>query len=404
MPNIFEAVHELNATKKEQATKLVLAKSRKELSLEASSQKASSVFRLVDIDISKVPFLSAGKDDGPIIVDLNVHGLRKTKSGFVPKILVVSGLDKLKAAKRSEALVCSAWVGDKVLCKISIMADDAISSNDLQSKLNKLISAAYTPTNDKNRFADGNYPYIVEIYPFENYLIFQKGGDKFRQNYKLDAIMREVSLDGKPVPVFEQYVNIPDSKGVKSITSGSDIQEALLDKPNAAAPVLGGFNGPIKDTTFADIIVDYGAPGSEANNPMYKLMLNVEDALAQYQIEKTDGIHKVIYTPYAAVPPGLINAGREARIAASCAGVALDSFSVMDFLRWQNTKMSIKSSVRTKRVDGKDLPMSAFAKVGDPADISTWHAAKTAGPHTGKGKSAERELKKMKLKREIKKK
>jgi hypothetical protein len=305
-----------------------------------------------------------------------VHKLRKTPSGYYPKLICLGGLDVLKKAKEEGKEFISAWVGNRILAsKLSIMADDAIGCNDLQSKLRKLISEAYSKRSPVTPAdSDEAYAFIVEVYPFENYLIFDKGGEKFRQAYKLDKLTREVALEGRAKKVFEQYVDVADSKGMQLLQSSSDIsrslKEALYDRPNSAAPALGGFNGPLLNKENNGVFTHFGAPGSEVNNPQLKLMLNVEDALDMYESERADGIHKVVYSPYAPIPPGLINAEREAKIAASIAGV--DNFSVMDFFRWQDKKLRIKASERTKRIEGKELSASQFAYVGDYTDISTW--------------------------------
>lgn len=278
MPNIFEAVQDLTLSTK----KNIPVKNKQELELSASSSKGSARFRFVPIDLTKLPMLSAGvDDDGQLVIDLNTDRLRQTKSGFIPKLLVVSGLNKLRTLKRAGELTCSAWVGDKVLAKMPIVSDPTIN--------------------------------------------------------------------------------------VKAILA-SNLMESLLDTPNVAAPALGARNGIATNWTEGGILTHFGAPGSEVNNSMLKLMLNVEDALSMYETEKAEGIHKVIHSPYAAMPPGLINAGKEAKIAASSVGLDLETFSVMDFLKWQNTKMSMKASAKTKN----GLRLDAFAYVGDDDDISTW--------------------------------
>lgn len=374
MANIFEAVKELELDKSKTKSKvIVLTKDKKQLSLEASSSKSSEIYRLISIDVTKVPSLSAGQDEGELVIDLNVNKLRKTKSGFVPKLLVISGLDTLKKHKRNGDLFCNAWVGQKVLNKMSIQADHEISSNELSSKIRDLISKTYSkkPSNT-TPYSDSTYAYVNEIYPFENYCIFTIKDDKYRQRYKLDPVLREIALDGKPTKVFEQYVDVSDSKGVKGLEAGS-LSESLYDRPNNGSGALGAIDGPFPDDNWnnADMLVHYGARGSEANNPMFRLMLNVEEALNMYQHETAEGVHKVIYSPYAAMPAGLINAGREAKIAASLTSINLESFSVADFLQWQNKKMSLKASAKTKN----GLTASDHVYIGDLDDPSTWHLA-----------------------------
>src|SRR6202023_613801 len=98
MTNIFEAVQELQIAKTSSAV-LLMVKNKQALSLEASSSlKSSHKYHLTNIDITKVPSLSASNalDDGPLVIDLNVDRLCKTGSQFIPRLLVISGLNKLK--------------------------------------------------------------------------------------------------------------------------------------------------------------------------------------------------------------------------------------------------------------------------------------------------------------------
>lgn len=286
MPNLLQTIQELNSV----ATPAIKTKS--ELLIEASSSRHSAKFIFAKIDLAKVPLLAVGDPEGPLVIDINASGLRKTKSGFMPQIIIMSGSDKARAAKKNGTLICEAWIGNKILSnkKYSILAaGEAVDMSVL------------------------NAPY----------------GDR------------------------------------------AVIMEKLLDKPNNG-PALGGFtNG---QTHGGYDVQNYGAPSSELNNPMLRLMLNVEEALAAYQKEKADGVHKVVYTPYAQLPPGLVNAGREAKIAASVAGLDLEKFSVMDFLKWQHTKCTMKAAMQVKNINGKELKAEAFAYVGDAHDFTTWQA------------------------------
>lgn len=377
MATLLETLDEMAAVQVKKPTRLSFEKTKQELSISASS--ASARYRKMKIDVTKVPLLSAGREDGPIVIDVNYDRIRGTKSGFLSKLIVVSGLNKLKEAKKNN-IQCSAWVGEKI--KLNIEAT-CVSSSDLDQKLRALISATYTKKATNGSYESGIYAYIVDIYPFNSYCIFRMKDDKYRQAYKLDAATHVVTLEGKPIKVLETYVDAPtESTGITS--SSPEVAESLLDKPNNAAPALGGFNGPAPMDNWgnSDILTHFGAPGSEANNPMLKLMLNVEDALSQYNHETSTGVHKVVYLPYAAMPPGLINAGREAKIAAQSIGMNLENFAPKDFLYWQDKKMRIKASERKKFVNGQTLEASQFAYIGDDHDISTWqlpiHSRKAA--------------------------
>jgi hypothetical protein len=431
MPTILETTEHMRDSKE----KISLTKTRASFTLSASSNKGSNVFHNVRIDLSKIPTISTGKTDGPICIDLNVDKLRRSSSGFVPKFVILSGSALVRKLKDKDVLSCNAWVGNRVLDKYPrIMADDAISSSDLSEKLRCLISKTYTKPSTRDQ--DGCYAYVVDIYPFENYLIFSIKNEKYRQQYKLDPIAREVALDGKPVKVFEKYVDavVPSSSVTTRDPLSSSSIDIIEDKRNFAAPALGGVIG--NNIPNPDVMTNYGALGSELNNPQLKQMLNVEEALTMYRTETASGIHKVIYTPYAPVPPGLINAAKEAKIAVEAAGIALDKFSIYDFLRWQDHKLRMKAAIQRKYVNGEPLTFSAFAYVGEIRDTSTWHLAMhsasaikkaikeiseiklvpksfkaealkilqhnlaaAGGPHLGKGTSATKHIKEMNAKK-----
>jgi len=144
------------------------------------------------------------------------------------------------------------------------------------------------------------------------------------------------------------------------------MDETLYDKPNSAAPALGGFNGP--QSGFQVDFTNFGAPGSEANNPGLKLMLNVEEALRMYVAQTVNGVHKTTFSPFAPIPPGLVNAAREAKIAASEFSKMPFEFSVVDFLNWQNRQVTTKKALLMKN----GLFASEYAFVGDAHDVSTW--------------------------------
>jgi len=342
MPTLMQTVRDMNSTNVE-------VKTKSELLIEAASSKHSSKFVLASVDLTKVPLCATGDDQGPLVIDINASGLRKTKSGFTPRIIIMSGADKIRAAKKNGAVTCSAWVGTKIIGhkKISILAG--------------------------------------EVDP-------------------------------------------------KSLLDKAMLQESLLDRPNngptqgevpATVPTVGGFD-----------VRNYGAPGSELNNPALRLMLNVEEALSMYRTETAKGIHKVTYTPYTPLPMNLVNAGREARIAAMSAGLDLEKFSIMDFLRWQDKKCTMRAAEQYKLVGTRELTASEFAYVGDHHDTSTWHCPldtiaaasesltalrnnrsvpkedkddvrdtlyntieAAGGPHLGKGKSAKKHIDEIRTKR-----
>lgn len=254
-----------------------LVKTAQQMSLAAS---ASKEFHLVSIASNLLPalFAKTASNEGPIIVDKNKDKLGRLDCGFVPKLIVVSGIDAFKEMRRERKPTVQVWAGRDILKALKVK-----------------------PHNIAPVVAAG--------------------------------------------PVTKDYV---------------------MDRPNQAAPALGSFNGP--NLGMVPDFTTYGAPGSEANNPMMKTMLNVEEALRMYVAGVVNGEHKPIMSPMAVVPPHLVNAAKEARIAASEFSKIPFDFSVMDFIHWQNKQLSVRQSLMTKN----NLFASSYAYVGDDADPSTW--------------------------------
>lgn len=147
------------------------------------------------------------------------------------------------------------------------------------------------------------------------------------------------------------------------------IEATLGFNPNpstAGGPALGSFRLP--RTMNIPTAVNYGAPGSELNNPQFMSMLNIEEALSMYLGNLKNGIWKPISSQWAVVPPSLTNATNEAGLIAK--NKKLQAFSPLDFVYWQQSVL--EAPVKHKHIDGQRLTASRFAFVGDTDDPSTW--------------------------------
>lgn len=157
----------------------------------------------------------------------------------------------------------------------------------------------------------------------------------------------------------------------KELQAGLDSLSKMGYNPHPTEP--GGiFNLPTtmmhKSASFPDA-VDYGAPGSELNNPgQFMSMLNIEEALSMYLNNLKNGIWKPISSQWAVVPPSLTNATNEAGLIAK--DKKLQAFSPLDFVYFQQTILN--EPVKHKYVNGQKLSASKFAFVGDYDDPSTW--------------------------------
>lgn len=355
MPTIAETL--ASAKQIQQETRITRVKPAKSLKIAASVDKTSSEFLNVRVRINKVPMLFAAgcPEDGPLVIDKNFDRLgRHLSTGYVPKVVVLAGSKALKEAKKSGDTFCAAWVGDKAIKPLSVSYGDAISATDLENKLRSLLEDAYKP---KASLANASidYPYVREIYPFDGYCILSFKKAMYRQAFKIDPKTRNVVLDGPRVQVVQTFVDAPTG----DVSSSAD-----------AVPFTQG--GLVNDTG-SDVIRNFGAPGSELNNPSIRMMLNVEEALQQYLAFLKNGFHKPVGLAGLQTPPSLVNAQREVKLAVKAASNVPENFSTMDFLKWQ-TKMLGKKSVEQFKLDaGATLVASDYAYVGDPRDISTWH-------------------------------
>lgn len=354
-------------TKIQSEARLTFVKSGSQLNISASVDLRSSEFHALNIDVKKFPLVYAinAQEGGPLVIDYNFDGIGRLECGFIPKVVVLSGIQAAKEAKRKatvdKVLTTSAWIGNRALKVLSISASD-VSCNDLQSLIYRTVCQKYSKEVKQGQTSYIDSPYVIDVYLFDNYCILGFQGSKYRQYFNFDRDTRVFTLTGDMVPVVEEYVDAPAS----SIAAMS-LAQTLYDKPNSAAPALGGFNGPGSKFDYAT----YGAPGSEANNPMLKMMLNVEEALQTYLVEIAKGVHKVCYSSVGVTPANMLNAAKEARIAAKAIN-ADASLSVLDFLHWQDKKLNMKASQQTKLVQGEAYIAEEFAHVGDPRDISTW--------------------------------
>ena len=359
---------------------------------------ASKEFMFVRVPLQKISLsASTHKNNAScIIVDANTTKQGRTVGGFIPKVRIESGHNLVAELKANGECFANVWVGTSAIKKLNIQADDAISSNELQSKLQRLLQKNYGNKAPNNDAPYSGGVWILEIYPFENYVIYQLQDNKYKQAYVLDPVSREVALEGNSTKVFESFTEVPKgattTEGAKAekvaniIQSAAAIpvmpsgrgaqyytttlsQEAEYDTVNTAGQPLGLHVGT--GIVAPDVIINYGAPSSEYANPPIKTMTQIEEALRMYLSMIADGTH----TPLPSMTiPGNITASRypneftEATIAATASGVDIN---VKDFISWQNRQLSAEA--KTKRKGGKDLPASAFAYVGDKDDPSTWH-------------------------------
>lgn len=343
MATLHELVSQSKAQSKE---RLTFVKSASELHISAEADLRSSEFHLLKIAVCKFPliFAAGASEDGDLVLDFNFDRLGRSQSGYIPKVIVLSGINAAREAKRimheKGVKNTTAWLGARAFRPMEVTASDACVNN-FQSLLTTELNR-----NTKSRSL------VVDVYPFENYAIINKDGIKHRQRFSFDASENRLDLEGASIPIASIQAEMP---------------LALVDGANSGT-TQGGFDG--RQFNVADAWRDFGAPGSEANTPALKLMLNVEEALRCYLTEILKGVWKVMYPGTAVTPPNMIHASIEANIAAREAKAK--NFSVVDFLKWQNKKLNIKACEQFKIVNGDQYYPEDFGYIGEVRDISTW--------------------------------
>lgn len=283
---------------------------------------SGKVFRLIKVGLTRMacpaPLLHASANlsgTRPIVVEINASHYGVTGGGFEPPAVITAGARRRNTLMQAGAVRSWAYVE----AGIDIRADDQIGCEELSRILLEELRAGFPVTSVGNMQA---FPYIREIYPFENYFIYVQAGSDYRQTYTLDPVKRIVHFTGKPVRVLTRYVD-----------------------------------------AGASVFTNYGARNSDAMELLTGVVnnwSNVRQAVAMYLQAIREGAHvpmKPMFCPVELTPDGKIASILKA------AGVA----DYGDFVVWSATARYKK----TKRKGGKDLTRSEFA-YAPTDDPSTW--------------------------------
>jgi hypothetical protein len=284
---------------------------------------------------------STGDNINPIkaiVIDANTKRLGSVRNiGFTPAGVIVAGASLRKRMMEHGYVHAFAFVDREVS---EIRCDDEISSNELMEKLRQAIQDRIMGPM-ANMYAPGQQqPYILEVYPFENYFIYSYKTDKYRQAYVLDPVAKIVRLLPGSQKVEEKFVNA-------SVDRMPINQSGLRYQ---VAPVAGN-----NQTSTM------GAPHSELVTQLIRNWKNVLEAVAMYLSAIRNGQHKPPMAVPAFAPVALSPQGK---ILQALMSKGIDPY---DFAQWS----AVEQSKETKTKDG--LPAKSFAYIGDSGDPSTWH-------------------------------
>ena len=287
----------------------------------------------------------------PIVVIKNRDKLGLVAStGYYPQGVVVAGV-RTRAAMLNHGLT-KGWAYVEAGA-LDINADDAIGCEELMQKLSALLMAKFYGANQPLSMQP--CPYIVECYPFENYLIFEMKGQKYRQAFALDPIERKVTLQGPQQPVKEKFVD----------ALGESMPRADTGVRYAWAPVKGN------NQSFTT-----GGRNSELVTGLIRSLANIHEAVEMYlnYVRLSGASHWQTPTPSTAHKVALTPEHKLLETVGIAAGV---------FARWAAGGLAEARTSGTNTVGtGEKVHHSDFAYVGDKKDPSTWklpiHDAKHA--------------------------
>ena len=271
-----------------------------------------------------------------IVVTANTEKLGAVQGiGYVPPGVITAGAARRKRLMELGQVFAYAFVDTRIT---EMRCDDEISSRELMDKLDVAIRQKILGNLSEMTVPGAQVPYIVEVYPFENYFIYSWNGDRYRQAYILDPVARQLKLMPVSQKVEEKFVNA-------AVERMPRVQTGIVYQPQATAN---------NQTSFR------GAPNSELVTGVIRNWTNVLEAVQMYLSQIRNGQHKPPVAVPAFAPVPLVGG----KIGKALAAKGID---VYDFARWS----AAQQSQEPKTKDG--LPPSAYAYVGDKDDPSTWH-------------------------------
>jgi hypothetical protein len=163
------------------------------------------------IDASKVQEAIRASADcmEPVIIDVNKNKIGfNSKGKFFPPVIVVDGQHNYQGALLQGRERIKAWVGLEAAAMIGLLhADHQLGSSELHQLLQKKLREAIPSTGDPGSVMYSPGPYIKEVYPLEDYFVYNHDDKQFKQSYKCNVANRTVDFVGKPRAVVQKFVH-----------------------------------------------------------------------------------------------------------------------------------------------------------------------------------------------------
>lgn len=268
----------------------------------------------------------------PIIIEANPGGIGAlSAAAYAPKALIVAGNARKKFLLQRGVVSSWAWIQAGAM---DINVADAMSSQELLGRLSGALVEKFYGVG-KQPILGQQWPSILEVYPFEDYMICSMKGQKYRQGFVLDPVERKVRLNG----------------GAVEINAGGDATESMPRVQTGVRWAYAPMRGNVQTTT-------QGAKNSELVTCLVRNWANIEQAANDYVAATKTGLYKPMkpaFCPVDLTPTG--------ELSKAFAAVGIDVF---EFAHWSAGEFK-KYQTR----NGKNIPRSKFA-YAPSADPSTW--------------------------------
>ena len=273
----------------------------------------------------------------PIIICKNTNGYgRVAKAGYIPDTVVVAGEAK-KASLLGQGIVCT-WAWIQNTSGIEIQADDAISCGELTEKLSSALQMHFY--GQSGPALGQPWPSIMEVYPFENYMIFSMRGQKYRQAFDLEPTERKVRFNGGSVAVKEQFVDASVDT-MPRVQTG--VRYAYAPPPGNAQTMT---RGALHSELFTQVIRNWS---------------NILKAADAYVAAIKSGLYKPMQPSF--YPIVIDDKGHLAGV------LSANGIAIADFVRWSAAEQKKRGAFAYPA--GKKLPLNTPGRIRNaPARVN----------------------------------
>jgi hypothetical protein len=283
----------------------------------------------------------------PIVVEKNRGDYGRISTGFVPEAIVSAGAYRREKILASGGVRAYAWIESTVLGDVK--ADHLIGSQELMQQLQQaLLTKLY---GNKANSPGLPWPSIVEIYPFESYMIYSMpNGMKYRQSYALDPVEKIVRLSAITTPVNEKFV---DACGINPVLTIGNKSSMSIAQTGGNANYLY----PTSHTQGNNQSSTTGAKNSDLVGMIVRRWDDVNAAVSAYLSQIKDGLHNPIRPTF--YPVSGVAYAFNGNMVSVGSGLLIGGVDPLSFASW-----SADQQDRMKK-EGKEITAKEF-RAGGP--------------------------------------